>query len=111
MLTALGTLGYYAAYAWIIAGTLAGQLSLGDLTFLSGSFLRLRGLLEGLLTSFSSTAAQALYLDDLFSFFEAQPEILSPPDALPFPVPVRQGFVFENVGFPTRGQNGGRYAG
>jgi ATP-binding cassette subfamily B protein len=99
VLTALGTLGYYAAYAWIIAGTLAGQLSLGDLTFLSGSFLRLRGLLEGLLTSFSSTAAQALYLDDLFSFFETQPEILSPPDALPFPVPVRQGFVFENVGF------------
>ena len=99
VLTALGTLGYYAAYAWIIAGTLAGQLSLGDLTFLSGSFLRLRGLLEGLLTSFSSTAAQALYLDDLFSFFDVQPEILSPPDALPFPVPVRQGFVFENVGF------------
>jgi ATP-binding cassette, subfamily B, bacterial len=99
VLTALGTLGYYVAYAWIIAGTLAGQLSLGDLTFLSGSFLRLRGLLEGLLTSFSSTAAQALYLDDLFSFFETQPEILSPPDALPFPMPVRLGFVFENVGF------------
>lgn len=99
VLTALGTLGYYAAYAWIIAGTLAGQLTLGDLTFLSGSFLRLRGLLEGLLTSFSSTAAQALYLDDLFSFFEVQPEILSAPDALPFPHPIRQGFVFENVGF------------
>ncbi len=99
ILTALGTFGYYAAYAWIIAGTLAGQLSLGDLTFLSGSFLRLRGLLEGLLTSFSSTASQALYLDDLFSFFEVQPEILSAPDALPFPIPVRQGFVFENVGF------------
>ena len=99
VLTALGTLGYYAAYAWIIAGTLAGQLTLGDLTFLSGSFLRLRGLLEGLLTSFSSTAAQALYLDDLFSFFEVQPEILSAPDALPFPNPIRQGFVFEGVGF------------
>ena len=67
---------------------------MGDLTFLSGSFLRLRGLLEGLLTSFSSTAAQALYLDDLFSFFEAQPEILSPKDALPFPVPVRRVLIF-----------------
>ena len=99
VLTALGTLGYYAAYAWIIAGTLAGQLTLGDLTFLSGSFLRLRGLLEGLLTSFSSTAAQALYLDDLFSFFEVEPKILSGPDALPFPHPIREGFVFENVGF------------
>jgi len=99
VLTALGTLGYYAAYAWIIASTLAGQLTLGDLTFLSGSFLRLRSLLEGLLTSFSSTAAQALYLDDLFGFFEVEPEIVSPADAPPFPVPIRQGFVFENVGF------------
>ncbi|MDB5665405.1 ABC transporter ATP-binding protein [Cypionkella sp.] len=99
ILTALGTLGYYAAYAWIIAGTLAGQLTLGDLTFLSGSFLRLRGLLEGLLTTFSSTAAQALYLEDLFSFFDVEPEILSAPNALPFPEPIRKGFVFENVGF------------
>ncbi|WP_330450944.1 hypothetical protein FLP41_11990 [Paracoccus marcusii] len=47
VLTALGTLAYYAAFLWIIARTLTGQLSIGDLTFLSGSFLRLRGLLEG----------------------------------------------------------------
>ncbi|GLS88085.1 ABC transporter ATP-binding protein [Cypionkella aquatica] len=99
VLTALGTLGYYAAYGWIIASTLAGDLSLGDLTFLSGSFLRLRSLLEGLLTTFSSTAAQALYLDDLFSFFQVKPEILTQANALPFPKPIRTGFVFENVGF------------
>ena len=99
LFTAIGTLGYYAAYGWIIYSTLAGSLTIGDLTFLSGSFLRLRGLLEGLLTSFSATAAQALYLDDLFSFFEVEPEILSPPNARPMPVPIRQGFVFDNVGF------------
>ena len=45
-----------------------GEFTIGDLTFLSGSFLRLRTLLEGLLTGFSSTAGQALYLNDLFSF-------------------------------------------
>ncbi|MEO6301523.1 MAG: ABC transporter ATP-binding protein [Paracoccaceae bacterium] len=99
VLTSLGTLGYYAAYAWIIASTVAGTLTIGDLTFLSGSFLRLRTLLEGLLSSFSSTAAQALYLDDLFSFFEVQPEILSPANARSMPVPLQQGFVFDNVGF------------
>ena len=104
--TAIGTLGYYAAYVWIIAGTLQGTLSIGDLTFLSGSFLRLRSLLEGLLSSFSATAAQALYLEDLFSFFEVVPEILSPQDALPFPVPIRQGFRFENVGFRYPGAEG-----
>jgi ATP-binding cassette, subfamily B, bacterial len=44
-------------------------------------------------------AGQALYLDDLFSFFEIQPEIVSPPDPLPVPVPIREGFRFEDVGF------------
>jgi ATP-binding cassette, subfamily B, bacterial len=99
ILTALGTLGYYAAYAWLIWRTLAGQFTIGDLTFLAGSFRRLRTLLEGLLTGFSQTAGQALYLDDLFSFFEIVPEISSPKDPRPFPVPIRQGFVFEDVGF------------
>jgi ATP-binding cassette subfamily B protein len=97
--TALGTIGYYLAYAYIVWRTLAGQFSIGDLTFLAGSFRRLRNLLEGLLSGFSTVAGQALYLNDLFSFFEVEPEISSAPDALPFPNPIREGFVFENVGF------------
>lgn len=99
LFTAIGTAGYYAAYAYIVWRTLAGEFSIGDLTFLAGSFLRLRGLLESLLTGLSSTAAQALYFNDLFSFFDVTPEILSPANALPFPSPIREGFVFDNVGF------------
>ena len=99
VLTALGTLGYYAAYALIVFRTLTGQFTIGDLTFLAGSFRRLRTLLEGLLIGFTQTASQALYLDDLFSFFDVQPEILSPPDPRPFPAQLRDGIVFENVGF------------
>jgi ATP-binding cassette subfamily B protein len=97
--TAIGTVGYYAAYAYIAWRTLEGEFTVGDLTFLAGSFLRLRTLLEGLLTGFSSTAGQALYLNDLFSFFDTRPEILSPADPIPFPQPISQGFVFEDVGF------------
>lgn len=104
VLTALGTLAYYAAFLWIIARTLTGQLSIGDLTFLSGSFLRLRGLLEGLLSGFSSMAGQAMYLDDLFDFFTARPAIASPADPLPVPAPIAQGFRFENVGFRYPGR-------
>jgi ATP-binding cassette, subfamily B, bacterial len=99
LFTAVGTVGYYLAYAYILWRTLTGDFSIGDLTFLAGSFLRLRGLLEGLLLSFSSTAAQALYLNDLFSFFEMKPEILSPEHPRSFPTPIREGFVFEDVGF------------
>ncbi|WP_426162827.1 ABC transporter ATP-binding protein [Sandarakinorhabdus sp. DWP1-3-1] len=95
----LGTIAYYAAYAYIAWRALTGSLSIGDLTFLAASFLRLRGLLQGLLTGFSATAGQALYIDDLFSFFRTVPGIRSPENALPFPSPIQQGFVFENVGF------------
>jgi ATP-binding cassette subfamily B protein len=103
VLTALGTVGYYLAYAWLAWRTLAGEFTIGDLTFLSGSFRRLRTLLEGLLIGFSQTAGQALYLDDLFSFFEIEPEIRSPENPRPVPKPIVHGFTFEDVGFAYPG--------
>ena len=103
ILTALGTLGYYVAYAYIAWRTVRGEFSIGDLTFLAGSFRRLRNLLEGLLSGFSAVAGQALYLEDLYSFFEIEPEIVSPVVPHAFPVPIRQGFVFEDVGFQYPG--------
>ncbi len=99
VLAAVGAAGYYVAYAVIVYRTVRGQFTIGDLTFLAGSFARMRTLLEGMLSSFSTVAGQALYLDDLFSFFEIRPLIASPPDALPVPVPIEEGFVFEDVGF------------
>src|SRR5882757_4393955 len=97
--TAVGTTGYYLAYAYIVWRTLEGEFTIGDLSFLAASFRRLRALLEGLLTSFSATAGQALYLNDLFSFFQMKPKILSPKNPRPLPRPLREGFVFEDVGF------------
>ncbi len=108
LLSALGTLGYYIAYGYIAWRTVRGDFSIGDLTFLAGSFRRLRQLLESLLTGFSQVASQALYLDDLYSFFRIQPEIISRPNALPVPSPIKQGFVFEDVGF--RYEGGDRWA-
>jgi len=99
LLAAVGTIAYYVAYAYIVWRTLHGDFTIGDLTFLSGSFRRLRTLLENMLIGFSQVAGQALYLDDLFSFFEITPEIVSPPNPRPFPLPLREGIRFEGVGF------------
>jgi ATP-binding cassette, subfamily B, bacterial len=99
VLSAVGTAAYYFAYAVIVLRTVRGDFTIGDLTFLAGSFRRLSGLIEGLLSGFSQVAGQSLYLDDLFSFFEIAPEIRSPEHPRPFPQPIRQGFVFEGVGF------------
>jgi ATP-binding cassette, subfamily B, bacterial len=99
ILTAIGTLGYYIAYGYLAWGTLRGEFTIGDLTFLAGSFRRLRQLLEGLLSGFSQMAGQALYLDDLFSFFLIEPEIVTRENAIRVPEPLKEGVRFENVGF------------
>ena len=99
LLTALGTAGYYGAYVWIVLRAVNGQISLGDLTFLAGSFRQVRASLEGILLQFSSLTQEAIYLQDLFDYFAIQPLIDSPATTRPFPNPIREGFVFENVGF------------
>ncbi|SFE11420.1 ABC transporter ATP-binding protein [Spirosoma endophyticum] len=99
LLTALGTAGYYGAYVWIVMRAVKGQISLGDLTFLAGSFRQVRGSLEGILLQFSSLTQEAIYLQDLFDYFAIEPSIHSPATSRPFPHPIREGFVFENVGF------------
>ncbi|WP_216690013.1 ABC transporter ATP-binding protein [Hymenobacter siberiensis] len=108
----IGAAGYYGAYVYIIARTVAGQISLGQLTFLAGSFARLRSLLEGILSRFSSVADGALYLQDFFDFFALRPRIvrqeLTGERPIPFPRPIQQGFEFENVGFQYK--NGTKWA-
>jgi len=74
-------------------------LSIGSLTFLAGSFRQLRSLLENILSRFTSVSQGAIYLRDFFEFFEIRPKIVQPLHPRPFPHPIREGFVFENVGF------------
>ncbi|MBD1392346.1 ABC transporter ATP-binding protein [Mucilaginibacter glaciei] len=95
----LGSAGYYGAYVYIIAQTISGHISLGQLTFLAGSFRQLRGLLEGILTRFTTVSQGAIYLRDFFEFFEIEPKIRHTANARLFPNPVKTGFTFEDVGF------------
>jgi ATP-binding cassette, subfamily B, bacterial len=99
LLLAIGTLGYFGAYLIIILQAVKGVVSIGSLTFLAGSFRQLRSLLEGILGRFNSISQGALYLNDLFEFYKIEPKITSPLRARAFPNPIKEGFVFENVGF------------
>jgi len=99
LFTLLGSLGYYAAYVFIIDGTIKGVLTIGELTFLAGSFRQLRALLEGVLSRFTAVSQGAIYLSDFFEFFDITPKIHNTATPRPFPNPIREGFTFENVGF------------
>jgi len=102
-LSVIGTAGYYTAYVLIIARTVAGSITLGSLTFLAASFSRGRDLIQRLLMAASGVYEQSLYLRDLFAFFEMQPTITSRRGARPVPDQIRDGFVFEDVGFKYPG--------
>jgi len=95
----LGSLGYYAAYVFIIMRTVTGALTIGELTFLAGSFRQLRTLLEGILSRFTAVSQGAIFLSDFFEFFEIKPKIRNSAGPRPFPNPIKHGFTFENVGF------------
>lgn len=99
LFNALGSIGYYSAYVLIVSQATQGVLTIGTLTFLAGSFNRLRELTQKILSDFSSIAQQALYLKDLFDFFEIKPAILSSVESRPLPDKIKQGFIFENVSF------------
>jgi ATP-binding cassette subfamily B protein len=99
MLSFIATAGYYVAAVVVVLRAVAGTISIGTLTFLTGSFQRCRGLMQGLLGGISAIYEQTLYLRDLFEFLETRPTIASKPGARMVPRPLVDGFIFDNVGF------------
>ena len=99
LLSAIGSLAYYGAYVFIILQTTAGLITVGTLTFLAGSFRQMRGMLQGIMNRFSKIAEGSLYLQDLFDFLALEPTIRDQEKALPVPMPIQEGFTFENVSF------------
>ncbi len=98
-LSVLGTLGYYAAYVWVIWRTLSGALTVGTLYFLAGAILQASNNIQQIFSTLSGIADQALFLTDLLEFFQMEPTIRSKPNALPAPRPIVRGFEFRNVSF------------
>ena len=112
LLTAIGTVGYYVAYAFIAWRTLRG-----DFTHRRPHVPRPARSAGCATCSRACSSAsrrwpgQALYLDDLFSFFEIQPEIVSPPNPRPFPRPIRAGLRVRGRRLPlSRAPSAGRCA-
>ena len=103
LLQIISVLAYYGAYLLIILRTVSGVLSVGDMTFLSGSFNRLQNQLQNLLSTFARITESALYLQDYFDFMAITPWIADQPDAIDAPTTIQQGIRFENVGFKYPG--------
>lgn len=94
----LGTVAYYGAYVFIIFRVLTGVITLGELTFLSGSFNRLMKSLQDFFARFTRISESALYLKDYFDFIDMEVEDQSQ-ETEPLPKSIEIGFEFRNVRF------------
>lgn len=98
----LGVLSYYGAYLYIITRVLSGGITIGELTFLSGSFNRLRNNLQGFFSRFTRISESALYLQDYFDFIDLTMEKTTEVKT-PLPTKIINGFEVNNVHFSYPG--------
>ena len=105
LLSVIATLGYYAAYVVILREAVAATITVGTLTFLAGAFMRSRDLIQRLLLAASDVYAQGLNLRDLFAYFALRPTVASREGGTAVPGILKEGFVFEDVGFRYEGSD------
>ncbi|REE27906.1 ATP-binding cassette subfamily B protein [Winogradskyella pacifica] len=94
----LGSLSYYGAYVFIIYRVLSGAITLGELTFLSGSFNRLMRNLQDFFSKFTRISESALYLKDYFDFIDIS-IVSKVKEDIPLPKKITKGFEFKDVHF------------
>ncbi len=99
----LGVVCYYGAYILIIIKTVASIITIGELTFLSSSFNRLRNSLQNVFTRFTKITESALYLQDYFEFIDLEIKEEVGFDVRPLPDEITEGFEFINVHFSYPG--------
>lgn len=95
----LGVLSYYGAYVLIIYRVLAGLITVGELTFLSGSFNRLRNNLQEFFSAFTRMTESALYLQDYFDFIDLQLEDEVTTEMVPLPGKIKTGIEVRDLVF------------
>jgi len=103
LLSLVSTVAFYIAYAWIVLETVAGRISLGDMTMYLTVFRQGQSTFSGVLTSIGGMYEDNLYLSNLYDFLEEKvpkswgyaTKGLNPQD----------GIRFENVSFTYPGSS------
>jgi ABC-type multidrug transport system fused ATPase/permease subunit len=103
LLSLLSTATFYIAYAWIVVETVAGRISLGEMTMYLTVFRQGQSTFSGALTSIGGMYEDNLYLSNLYDFLE-QPVSQARGKATKGINP-HDGLRFENVTFTYPGNS------
>jgi len=97
----IGSLAFYGAYVWVALATIAGAITLGQMTMYLLVFKQGQGAVSAMLTSMGGMYEDNLYLSNLYGFME-EPEPLQAGHRTEGANP-EEGMVFENVSFTYPG--------
>jgi ATP-binding cassette subfamily B protein len=100
----LATLTYYGAYAWIVWRTLAGAITLGEMTMYLSIFRNSQSTFESIFFEVSELYENGLFMSNLFSFLELEPLMAQSASPRPVPRPLQEGIEFREVSFRYPGQ-------
>ncbi|HCR96622.1 MULTISPECIES: ABC transporter ATP-binding protein [Halomonas] len=101
LLGLLGTLTFYAAYGWVVVETIAGAITLGQMTMYLMVFKQGQSALSASLTAISGMYEDNLYLSNLYEYLE-QPTQQEGGTRLQGALP-GDGLRFEDVSFAYPG--------
>jgi len=101
----LSNLAYYGSYAWIVLRTIAGLITLGDMTMFLAIFRQSQSSIRSLLDSLNRLYESNLFLDNLVAYLKQQPLLVAPANGLIAPAPIRLGIEFRNVSFRYPGSD------
>jgi len=96
-LSLVSTAVFYGCYAFIVATTVAGRLSLGDMTLYLVAFRQGQQSFQAILMAVGSMYEDTLYMSNLFEYLAIPTEGSKPKS--PGTVVAEQGIRFEGVGF------------
>jgi ATP-binding cassette subfamily B protein len=102
---AIGSLGYYGVYAFLLYRTISGHMSIGELTFVAAALAGCSRQLQAVFLNFADIAHQALFLTDFFGLFQVVPKIRNAENPILAPRAIHDGFEFRNVSFAYPGSN------
>lgn len=101
LLGLLSTTAFYAIYLWIVVETIAGNISLGDMTMYLVVFRQGQSTFSGVLSSIGGMYEDNLYLSNLYEFLEQN--VPQPMGKATEAVIPGDGIRLENVHFTYQG--------
>jgi ATP-binding cassette subfamily B protein len=99
----LSTASYYFSYAWIVLQAVTRAITLGDMTLYLAVFRQSQNTFAGLFDGIRELYEHALFMSNLFTFLELEPQMVHSGNPKPVPVHIQRGIEFQDVGFQYAG--------